>query len=472
MRLVGICCSRDAQGRPNGWYLQVRRYPRNLRQWFSNGGNGGNGMGLAALPAEEGLSQAKAVMKGVIKGLNFLHQMGIIHRDLKPENIMLTDDQPPFPVLIDFETAKVNKPSLVTTTCTRVVGTGKYVAPEVLQQGYSPASDMYAVGIILGELLAGQVLNADDQRVVRQLQHRDPAQRPSAVALLQSPFFQPPRGDCCICGESFPLREGSECRADARHFLCSDCFSGHVLHQAGQDLRLLRQRDARLMCALWAPKEPRPPTHCAAPPFLDDEVARCANAEAFKVYVDSRTKLAEERLAKDMQADHDQRLKAELRRLQQMDERSRKVEAAAHQLRDVLCDHCPRCKQVFVDFTGCFALTCGNCGCGFCAWCLADCGNDAHAHVAHCAHNLAPGKGVFSTEALFKEGRRLRQTRAAEQLLQRLQPGLAGEVTAKCRKDLQDVGLGRLVNRFGQGRAGGSAGDDFEYALALQLGDE
>jgi hypothetical protein len=201
-------------------------------------------------------------------------------------------------------------------------------------------------------------------------------------------------------------------------------------------------------------------------PFLDDEVARCASAEAFQEYVDSRTKLAEERLAKNMQAEHDERLKKELRRLQQMDEHSRKVEAAAHQLRDVLCDHCPRCSQVFLDFSGCFALTCGKCGCGFCAWCLADCGADAHRHVAACAHNLDPRKGVFSTDALFKEGRRLRHIRAVEHLLQRLEPGIAREVTIHCRQDLHDAGLGKVAFFRGQGLA---EEHDFEYALALHL---
>ena len=44
---------------------------------------------------------------------------------------------------------------------------------------------------------------------------------------------------------------------------------------------------------------------------------------------------------------------------------------------------CPRCGQAFVDFNGCMALTCSRagCGCGFCALCQEDCGNDAHAHL-------------------------------------------------------------------------------------------
>jgi len=48
----------------------------------------------------------------------------------------------------------------------------------------------------------------------------------------------------------------------------------------------------------------------------------------------------------------------------------------------VLTLRCPRCKTAFMDFEGCFALQWGNgtCRCGFCAWCLTDCGTDAHTH--------------------------------------------------------------------------------------------
>jgi hypothetical protein len=44
---------------------------------------------------------------------------------------------------------------------------------------------------------------------------------------------------------------------------------------------------------------------------------------------------------------------------------------------------CPRCYTVFFDYSGCNSLTCSNdtCKCGFCAVCLKDCGNDAHAHI-------------------------------------------------------------------------------------------
>ena len=103
-------------------------------------------------------------------------------------------------------------------------------------------------------------------------------------------------------------------------------------------------------------------------------------------------KLAEAKLARDMEVQKQAELKRELARLAQMDERQRRVECCRRRLVELLTDACPRCQAAFVDFDDCFALTCARCPCGFCAWCLADCGADAHRHVAHCDRNLEPNK--------------------------------------------------------------------------------
>ena len=49
---------------------------------------------------------------------------------------------------------------------------------------------------------------------------------------------------------------------------------------------------------------------------------------------------------------------------------------------EIMTLRCPRCAQAFESYNGCAALTCSNtqCGCGFCAICLEDCGGDAHGH--------------------------------------------------------------------------------------------
>jgi hypothetical protein len=57
---------------------------------------------------------------------------------------------------------------------------------------------------------------------------------------------------------------------------------------------------------------------------------------------------------------------------------------------NILTLKCPRCGAAFVDFEGCMALNCAVCGVGFCGWCLADCGRDAHEHVARYLDLLSP----------------------------------------------------------------------------------
>ena len=72
---------------------------------------------------------------------------------------------------------------------------------------------------------------------------------------------------------------------------------------------------------------------------------------------------------------------------------------------DVLALRCPRCTGVFVDFNGCFALTC-HCGAGLCAWCLKDCGRDAHTHVASCPEGTGDVFGELAAFNLHQNNKR------------------------------------------------------------------
>ena len=91
-------------------------------------------------------------------------------------------------------------------------------------------------------------------------------------------------------------------------------------------------------------------------------------------------------------------MEAELGRLRRMTEEQRQVDQARRQLEDMLEIKCPRCANVlsFDAFDGCMAARCphAGCGAGFCAWCLHDCGDDAHGHVVNCPDKV-PGADVF-----------------------------------------------------------------------------
>ena len=79
----------------------------------------------------------------------------------------------------------------------------------------------------------------------------------------------------------------------------------------------------------------------------------------------------------------------------------RKLIDARKEIENILNVVCPRCKQPFEGFDGCAALRCANqaCKAGFCAVCLADCGQDAHAHVRQCPSRA----NHFQDEYFLKE---------------------------------------------------------------------
>jgi serine/threonine-protein kinase len=87
-------------------------------------------------------------------GLDALHRRGIVHRDVKPGNILLAADGTA--VLGDFGLAKSRAWTVLTRTG-QVLGTPHYLAPEVIRgEQATPRSDLYGLGCVLFECLAGR----------------------------------------------------------------------------------------------------------------------------------------------------------------------------------------------------------------------------------------------------------------------------------------------------------------------------
>lgn len=114
---------------------------------------------LEDLLKQEGkLSESKCIdlVIKMLKGLSAAHQLDILHRDLKPSNIML--DKKGFIKIMDFGIARISNATRITAH-NRVIGTAEYIAPEIyLGKAPTKVSDLYSIGIILYELLSGQVL--------------------------------------------------------------------------------------------------------------------------------------------------------------------------------------------------------------------------------------------------------------------------------------------------------------------------
>jgi serine/threonine-protein kinase len=112
-------------------------------------------------PGSMDLAYVAHLARQIGSALHAAHQQGVFHRDLKPENIMLEqlsggDEQVK---LIDFGIAKVLNPQAGNETEVAVVaGSRQYIAPEqLLSQTASPATDVYALAIIVYEMVTGRL---------------------------------------------------------------------------------------------------------------------------------------------------------------------------------------------------------------------------------------------------------------------------------------------------------------------------
>ncbi len=119
------------------------------------------GRSLASLSTEAPLPlpRVEHIVRQIVGSLAEAHAAGVVHRDLKPDNILLTTrgGEPDFVKVCDFGIAKRNARSDASLTLQgTVVGTPQYMSPEQLTGGEVDArSDIYALGLIVYELLAG-----------------------------------------------------------------------------------------------------------------------------------------------------------------------------------------------------------------------------------------------------------------------------------------------------------------------------
>ena len=95
------------------------------------------------------------------------HALKIVHRDLKPDNVMLIDNTADLVKVLDFGLAKrLDVKNVKGTAAGLVVGTPRYIPPEAMMTGVSyPEGDVYALGVMIGEMALGRPLWPSSQLV-------------------------------------------------------------------------------------------------------------------------------------------------------------------------------------------------------------------------------------------------------------------------------------------------------------------
>lgn len=113
--------------------------------------------------------RACAIALDILDALDYAHGQGIIHRDLKPHNVLITDRDEV--KITDFGIAKaVTSDSL--TRSGAMIGTAHYMSPEQAQgQEVGPQTDLYALGVVLYEMLSGRLPFEGDNPITVALKH-------------------------------------------------------------------------------------------------------------------------------------------------------------------------------------------------------------------------------------------------------------------------------------------------------------
>ena len=355
------------------------------------------------------------IIQKVADGMAFLHANALIHRDIKPGNIVMSGDQDgASPGLTDFDISKsLDTMDLVTMKTREGAGTLRYMSPELLAQPPRPPSfesDVYALGVTflevllsdcdetkllrlaaeigvnLGEIpqwtdiIAGEIAKIDTSKqpkrremfvMIGEMLSADPEERPSAKEVARrTKVIATSLGscECFTCYDLFENTAGVVCPEDETHFLCEACLNNGYLKTTIENLKT--EADSKMF-------------KCAYPgcvhEFSQQDMLKHISGANLTCFEAKMAQLVREQTREEERERYEEEKKREAAKsaLQKdVDARRKHIEEEIMTLR------CPRCHQAFVDYNACAALTCSRstCRCGFCAYCLADCGSDAHSH--------------------------------------------------------------------------------------------
>ena len=148
---------------------------------------GGTLRGVMSEEVRLSVPQSIKLVTDVLEGLAHAHDRGIIHCDIKPENILLmVQPQGWIAKISDFGIARLSQ--AIEGRETENTGSPAYMAPERFYGNYSPTSDLYSVGILLHELLAGYRPFSGTPAELRDAHLNQPVKLPDAIPAVWQPL--------------------------------------------------------------------------------------------------------------------------------------------------------------------------------------------------------------------------------------------------------------------------------------------
>jgi beta-lactam-binding protein with PASTA domain/predicted Ser/Thr protein kinase len=212
-----------------------------------------------------GLSPEQAVylIRQVLEGARFAHRNGVVHRDLKPHNVIVDDEGKA--VVTDFGIARAGVSEITQTGS--VMGTPHYLSPEQAQgEDVTPVSDLYSIGVMLYEALAGRVpFEGESAVAVAMKQVSQAPQRPSSIdpkvspaldavvmrALEKSPGDRFQNADAFIAALDDALKAGDELRGGTAAFAPLPPAVAVISEDEAAEMDAIEEEERRRRRLLW-----------------------------------------------------------------------------------------------------------------------------------------------------------------------------------------------------------------------------